>query len=77
MGALFAVNALVHLVCNNLVQVISPVMGWVRHYHAYAFHAGKDGAVFGPANSAVSDCSAEALGRLRAGDIAYSVFTGD
>jgi hypothetical protein len=28
-------------------------MGWVRHYHGYCFHDGKDGAVFGPINSTV------------------------
>ncbi|KAA1475848.1 hypothetical protein DENSPDRAFT_842724 [Dentipellis sp. KUC8613] len=31
-------------------KVLTPLMGWVRNYHAHAFTVYKDGAVYGPAD---------------------------
>ncbi|KAI0039185.1 hypothetical protein FA95DRAFT_1577764 [Auriscalpium vulgare] len=36
-------------------KVITPLMGWVRNYHAHAFTVHKDGAVYGPTESKAVD----------------------
>lgn len=37
------------------LQVLTPVMGWVRNYHAYQFNDRKDGATWGPQDSNAID----------------------
>ncbi|KAI0062111.1 hypothetical protein BV25DRAFT_693414 [Artomyces pyxidatus] len=36
-------------------KVLTPLMGWVRNYHAHAFTVHKDGAVYGPTESRAID----------------------
>jgi len=36
-------------------KILSPIMGWVRHYHAYHFTDVRDGAEFGPEQSTAID----------------------
>ncbi|KAA1475824.1 hypothetical protein DENSPDRAFT_842694 [Dentipellis sp. KUC8613] len=36
-------------------KVLTPLMGWVRNYHAHAFTVHKDGAVYGPTESKAID----------------------
>ena len=39
-----------------LDQVLAPLMGWVRNYHAYMFFDRRDGAAWGPKDSNAIDC---------------------
>jgi hypothetical protein len=36
-------------------KILNPVLGWMRHYHAYLFTDFEDGAQFGPEGSTAVD----------------------
>ena len=48
------------IVCDDnttspLLQVVAPLMGWVRNYHGYQFFDRRDGAAWGPEDSSAID----------------------
>ena len=40
---------------GDVVQVLAPLMGWVRNYHGYQFFDRSDGATWGPEDSNAID----------------------
>ena len=40
---------------GDVVQVLAPLMGWVRNYHGYQFFDRSDGATWGPEDSYAID----------------------